>query len=383
MNLNLINKEFERLEKIENYLNYQFEPRYNLKNGKRHIYFKDLEKDFTDELNAYGFSPFIQETYTSQKRNKTIMGYKTNYLNQGLINYVRKKNLDITNKDKIIRPSSQKMVKTFKIYEKIPDNKQNKNFLVENIYNPNTENQTKVEENFLKKALDNLARNRLNISSDEFKFPEAEEIETSTNSSIKKSQASQVKLLSLRKSNFLESIGIKIHNTQVTSLSGISMPLNQKLNYHKFKNSLNNKDGNKIKRLIRLKNVDEVQDSIKGLQQESKNYEKNIGQKEPPKIIKTFLKKNTVDIDKNLRYNVLEKKFKYSLKKFFKNSSENQRDPQKEKSSLLLDSLKNEGIATRIYSEKTREKKKKFQESLKKIFTSKDSLFKNFAFNNK
>lgn len=383
MNLNLINKEFERLEKIENYLNYQFEPRYNLKNGKRHIYFKDLEKDFTDELNAYGFSPFIQETYTSQKRNKTIMGYKTNYLNQGLINYVRKKNLDITNKDKIIRPSSQKMVKTFKIYEKIPDNKQNKNFLVENIYNPNTENQTKVEENFLKKALDNLARNRLNISSDEFKFPEAEEIETTTNSSIKKSQASQVKLLSLRKSNFLESIGIKIHNTQVTSLSGISMPLNQKLNYHKFKNSLNNKDGNKIKRLIRLKNVDEVQDSIKGLQQESKNYEKNIGQKEPPKIIKTFLKKNTVDIDKNLRYNVLEKKFKYSLKKFFKNSSENQRDPQKEKSSLLLDSLKNEGIATRIYSEKTREKKKKFQESLKKIFTSKDSLFKNFAFNNK
>jgi len=383
MNLNLINKEFERLEKIENYLNYQFEPRYNLKNGKRHIYFKDLEKDFTDELNAYGFSPFIQETYTSQKRNKTIMGYKTNYLNQGLINYVRKKNLDITNKDKIIRPSSQKMVKTFKIYEKIPDNKQNKNFLVENIYNPNTENQTKDEENFLKKALDNLARNRLNISSDEFKFPEAEEIETTTNSSIKKSQASQVKLLSLRKSNFLESIGIKIHNTQVTSLSGISMPLNQKLNYHKFKNSLNNKDGNKIKRLIRLKNVDEVQDSIKGLQQESKNYEKNIGQKEPPKIIKTFLKKNTVDIDKNLRYNVLEKKFKYSLKKFFKNSSENQRDPQKEKSSLLLDSLKNEGIATRIYSEKTREKKKKFQESLKKIFTSKDSLFKNFAFNNK
>jgi hypothetical protein len=57
------------------------------------------------------------------------MSYKTNYLNQGLINYVRKKNLDITKKEKIITPSSQKEIKNLKIYEKITDDIQKNKFL--------------------------------------------------------------------------------------------------------------------------------------------------------------------------------------------------------------------------------------------------------------
>lgn len=60
MNLLQINKEFSKLRKIEEYITFRFEPRSRLKTGKRHIYYQDLKSDFVDEVNAYGFSPFIQ-----------------------------------------------------------------------------------------------------------------------------------------------------------------------------------------------------------------------------------------------------------------------------------------------------------------------------------
>lgn len=60
MNLLQIDREFKKLRKIEDYITFKFEPRSSLQNGKRHIYYKDLKSDFVDEVNAYGFSPFIQ-----------------------------------------------------------------------------------------------------------------------------------------------------------------------------------------------------------------------------------------------------------------------------------------------------------------------------------
>ena len=91
MNLLLIDKKFKKLNLIEEFINYKFEPRSQNLKGKRHIYYNDLKFDFVDEINAYGFSPFIQETYDVQRRDKNIMMFKTNYLNQGLLNYVKKR----------------------------------------------------------------------------------------------------------------------------------------------------------------------------------------------------------------------------------------------------------------------------------------------------
>jgi len=59
MNLISINKEFERLQILEEYITFKFEPRSCVRDGKRNIYYNDLKNDFVDEVNAYGFSPFI------------------------------------------------------------------------------------------------------------------------------------------------------------------------------------------------------------------------------------------------------------------------------------------------------------------------------------
>ena len=41
MNLNFINQEFNRLSRIEDYITFEFEPKSNLKIGKRNIYYLD------------------------------------------------------------------------------------------------------------------------------------------------------------------------------------------------------------------------------------------------------------------------------------------------------------------------------------------------------
>lgn len=60
MNLFYIDKEFKRINLLEEYITFKFEPRSKFKEGKRHIYYDDLKNDFVEEVNAYGFSPFIQ-----------------------------------------------------------------------------------------------------------------------------------------------------------------------------------------------------------------------------------------------------------------------------------------------------------------------------------
>ena len=51
MNLHFIGKEFERLGKLEDIINYQYEPKSNKRLGKRNIYFEDLKLDFINEVN--------------------------------------------------------------------------------------------------------------------------------------------------------------------------------------------------------------------------------------------------------------------------------------------------------------------------------------------
>lgn len=63
MSLNFINQEFDRLKLLEEFITFKFEPRSRVTEGKRNIYYNDLKHDFEDEVNAYGFSPFIPSTY--------------------------------------------------------------------------------------------------------------------------------------------------------------------------------------------------------------------------------------------------------------------------------------------------------------------------------
>ena len=60
MNLLLIDKEYKKLRKIEEYITFKFESRSKIKIGKRHLHHKDLKSDFEEEVNAYGFSPLIK-----------------------------------------------------------------------------------------------------------------------------------------------------------------------------------------------------------------------------------------------------------------------------------------------------------------------------------
>jgi len=59
MNINIIDKKFRELNKVEDYLHAKFEPRVSNSEVKRHLYFKEIKNDFVEELNTYGFSPFI------------------------------------------------------------------------------------------------------------------------------------------------------------------------------------------------------------------------------------------------------------------------------------------------------------------------------------
>ena len=96
MNLHFIGKEFERLGRLEDIINYQYEPKSNKRFGKRNIYFEDIKLDFINEVNTYGFSPFILKNFSEQREDPNIMRYMTKKFNHGLTNYVKLKTQAIT-----------------------------------------------------------------------------------------------------------------------------------------------------------------------------------------------------------------------------------------------------------------------------------------------
>ena len=91
MNLHFIGKEFVRLEKLEDIINYQYLPKSNKKLGKRNIYFDDLKLDFINEVSTYGFSPFILKNFGEQRDDPNIIRYMTKKFNHGLTNYIKLK----------------------------------------------------------------------------------------------------------------------------------------------------------------------------------------------------------------------------------------------------------------------------------------------------
>ena len=167
MNLHFIGKEFERLEKLEDIINFQYEPKSNKRFGKRDIYFDDLKLDFINEVNTYGFSPFILKNFGEQRDDPNIMRYMTKKFNHGLTNYIKLKT------QAIARHTSQEIKKY--ISQKKKKLKKGKNpkktpKTINSIYLIKKNEEKKVDEvreNFLQKALQNMGGHKLNISMDE------------------------------------------------------------------------------------------------------------------------------------------------------------------------------------------------------------------------
>ena len=167
MNLHYIGKEFDRLGKLEDIINYQYEPKSNKRFGKRNIYFDDLKLDFINEVNTYGFSPFILKNFGEQRDDPNIMRYMTKKFNHGLTNYIKQKTQAIAHhtSQEIKKYISQKKkkLKQVKKPKKIPK-------IISSIYLIKKNEEKKVDEireNFLQKALQGMGGHKLNISMDE------------------------------------------------------------------------------------------------------------------------------------------------------------------------------------------------------------------------
>ena len=167
MNLHFIGKEFSRLERLEDFINYQYEPKSNKRLGKRNIYFEDLKFDFINEVNTYGFSPFILKNFGEQRDDPNIMRYMTKKFNHGLTNYIKLRSQATTHhtSNEIKKYISQKK-KKLKTVSKPKKPKK----IISSIYLVKKNEEKKVEEireNFLQKALQGMGGHKLNISMDE------------------------------------------------------------------------------------------------------------------------------------------------------------------------------------------------------------------------
>ena len=146
-NLDAILSSFYLLNKKNEKINYYYEPRFTKKNKnwKRSYVIDELKKDFKKDIMNYGFSPFIENNYNEQKKDKNIMKYfyvehynfsdyikKMNYL----IHHKQKENNnDASNsKDKINLSFQFKSIKTKKFLPNILVPKTTHNLSLSNIY---------------------------------------------------------------------------------------------------------------------------------------------------------------------------------------------------------------------------------------------------------
>ena len=140
MNINIINKALDKLSKLEDRINYEYEPKAEKKIGKRNIFYDDIKTDFINEVNTYGFSPFIFKNYLEQREDPNIMKFMNKNFNHGLTNYIK---LETKNVPKLSAKKNNR--KTIK-----------KNTCFSNVYLMKKNEASKKDEilgNFLKKAL--------------------------------------------------------------------------------------------------------------------------------------------------------------------------------------------------------------------------------------
>ena len=285
MNLNFINQEFNRLSRIEDYITFEFEPKSNLKIGKRNIYYLDLKNDFVNEVNTFGFSPFILQKFENQRKDPNIMRYMNKEFNHGLTNFVRKQNASLK-----INPLSGTLLK-----EKKKKQKKNKNNpLYNNIYFKKKEVIEEVDKkDFLAKAFENLGGNKLNISSDEEddnanfeaqiigiknseRKNDKEEKELIEETKKKIMKGLREKFIAEKKKNQLKIVEEKEESLPQISISEFNRPDALKLNFEKLFNDRNFLSDKKLVSLnknkeflmknshkINTKNLEEKKDNLK------------------------------------------------------------------------------------------------------------------------
>ena len=98
MSISLILKRLEDIDKYKEYLDCKFNIEANhtsFSKIKKNIYFSELKKDFINEIEIYGFSPFNSQSFAEQCKNPKIQKIVNYNFNEGLINYVKRKNNNI------------------------------------------------------------------------------------------------------------------------------------------------------------------------------------------------------------------------------------------------------------------------------------------------
>jgi len=164
MNINFVGKKFDILEELDNYVNHEFEPFFNVKNGKRNTYFDEIKHEFVNDMNIFGFSPFILKSYLEQRENPNINKFISKKFNYGYTNYIKIKTRSTL-------PFTTKLQRKIKYKTKSEDKNKNKAvklipefFLIKK---EKLKNKKEKKGNFLQKLLGEMGGCKLNISFDE------------------------------------------------------------------------------------------------------------------------------------------------------------------------------------------------------------------------
>ena len=161
MNILFIGKELDKLDELDNYVNYEFEPKTNIFNkfGKRNTYFDEMKQEFINDINIFGFSPYILQTFRDQRRNPNIKKFIKKKFNYGYTNFVKIR----PRKEYIFSSKFSKKIKSRNKSEIIPDT------LLTNKEKNKNEKKEENEKNFLQKKLEMMGGHKLNISFDDEK----------------------------------------------------------------------------------------------------------------------------------------------------------------------------------------------------------------------
>jgi hypothetical protein len=272
MNINFIGKEFEKLAEIDKYINYEFEPKANLKYGKRNIYYDELKHEFINDVNAYGFSPYILQSFMEQRENPNIKRFMKKKFNYGYTNYIKIRT-------KNVFPFSTRLNKKIKFKNTNEDKKEILKlipdfFLVKKEKYKNSENNEKG--NFLKKVLNQMGGHKLNIS-----MGEDDEKNKDENNIIKRNKERNInKLKELRKKSNIAFIKNILEN-KATKEKNKTLSFN---NIDIFGNNTRNNTNIKIKN---LKNFYE-------------NIKKNMNKEQEDKKVLTLTKNKYILGNKKL-----------------------------------------------------------------------------------
>ena len=272
MNINFIGKEFEKLAEIDKYINYEFEPKANLKYGKRNIYYDELKHEFINDVNAYGFSPYILQSFMEQRENPNIKRFMKKKFNYGYTNYIKIRT-------KNVFPFSTRLNKKIKFKNTNEDKKEILKlipdfFLVKKEKSKNSENNEKG--NFLKKVLNQMGGHKLNIS-----MGEDDEKNKNENNIINRNKERNInKLKELRKKSNIAFIKNILEN-KATKEKNKTLSFN---NIDIFGNNTRNNTNIKIKN---LKNFFE-------------NIKKNMNEKQEDKKVLTLTKNKYILGNKKL-----------------------------------------------------------------------------------